>query len=74
MGVADRTPVIVGVGLSDYPVAPHLTSYGHQAQAIKRALDDSGVAKADIDGFMTVGNNGFMIDDVATMADSFQIN
>lgn len=71
--MSDRTPVIVGVGLSDYPVAPHLTSYGHQAQAIRRALDDSGVAKDAIDGFMTVGNNGFMIDDVATMAEYFQI-
>lgn len=69
----DRTPVIVGVGLSDYPVAPHLTAYGHQVQAIRRALDDSGVAKDDIDGFMTVGNNGFMIDDVASMAEYLQI-
>ena len=71
--MSDRTPVIVGIGLSDYPVAPHLTGYGHQVQAVRRALDDSGVAKADIDGFMTVGNNGFMIDDVATMAEYLQI-
>lgn len=71
--MSDRTPVIVGIGLSDYPVAPHLTGYGHQVQAVRRALDDSGVRKADIDGFMTVGNNGFMIDDVATMAEYLQI-
>jgi acetyl-CoA acetyltransferase len=61
--------VIVGVGLSDYPVAPHLTSFGHHVQAIRRALDDSGVRKQDIDGFMTCGNAGFMIDDLASMAE-----
>jgi acetyl-CoA acetyltransferase len=71
--VSDRTPVIVGVGLSDYPVAPHLTAFGHQMQATRRALEDSGVKKDDIDGYMTVGNNGFMIDDVASMAEYLQI-
>jgi acetyl-CoA acetyltransferase len=71
--VADRTPVIVGVGLSDYPIAPHLTSFGHHAQAVRRALDDSGVSKDDIDGYMTVGANGIMIDDVATMSEYLAI-
>jgi acetyl-CoA acetyltransferase len=65
----DRSPVIVGVGLSDYPVAPHLTAYGHHAQAVKRALDDSGISKDEIDGYMSAGANGLMIDDVATMAE-----
>lgn len=46
-----REPVIVGIGLSDYPLAPHLDSLGHIAQATSRALHDSGVALADIDGF-----------------------
>ncbi len=46
-----RDPVIVGIGLSDYPKAPHLDSLGHIAQATSRALQDSGVALADIDGF-----------------------
>ena len=50
--MADRTPVIVGIGLSDYPVAPHLDGVQHHVLAMQRALADSGVAKADIDGYM----------------------
>ena len=46
-----REPVIVGIGLSDYPKAPHLDSLGHIAQATSRALNDSGVSIRDIDGF-----------------------
>jgi acetyl-CoA acetyltransferase len=53
--MSDRTPVIVGIGLSDYPTAPHLDSIGHHVQATQRALADSGVAKKDIDGFMAAG-------------------
>jgi acetyl-CoA acetyltransferase len=64
-----RDPVIVGVGLSDYPRAPHLTSYGHHALAMQRALADCGVALADIDGYMTSGTNGMSLDDVATMSE-----
>ena len=51
----DRTPVIVGTGLSDYPKAPHLDNVGHHVQAMQRALVDSGVDKRDIDGYATVG-------------------
>jgi acetyl-CoA acetyltransferase len=50
---ADRRPVIVGVGISDYPRAPHLDVLGHHAQAAQRAIADSGIAKSEIDGFMT---------------------
>jgi len=46
----DRTPVICGIGLSDYPKAPHLDARGHQAQSLQRALEDSGLRKQDIDG------------------------
>ncbi|MEU7812220.1 acetyl-CoA acetyltransferase [Pseudonocardia sp. NPDC049154] len=46
----DRTPVICGIGLSDYPKAPHLDARRHQAQSLQRALADSGVRKQDIDG------------------------
>jgi acetyl-CoA acetyltransferase len=53
--VSDRTPVIVGTGLSDYPKAPHLDSLGHHAQAVQRALADSGLAKSEIDGFVSAG-------------------
>lgn len=51
--MSDRTPVIVGIGLSDYPVAPHLSERQHHAQALQRALADCGIPKRDIDGFMT---------------------
>jgi acetyl-CoA acetyltransferase len=54
----DRTPVIVGVGLSDYPKAPHLDTTGHHVQAAQRALADSGMPKSDIDGFMSAGMGG----------------
>jgi acetyl-CoA acetyltransferase len=53
--VADRTPVIVGVGLSDYPKAPHLDGLGHHAQAFQRALADCGLAKGELDGYAGVG-------------------
>ncbi len=56
--MSDRTPVIVGVGLSDYPKAPHLDTLGHHAQALHRVLVDSGVAKGDIDGFVSAGMGG----------------
>ena len=50
-----RDPVIVGIGLSDYPKAPELTSAQHHALALQRALADSGVAKSDIDGYFSAG-------------------
>ncbi len=53
--MAARDPVIVGIGLSDYPKAPHLSAMEHHAQATQRALADSGVRKADIDGFLCTG-------------------
>jgi acetyl-CoA acetyltransferase len=56
--MSDRTPVIVGIGLSDYPKAPHLDTVGHHAQAVHRVLADSGVAKAEIDGFVSAGMGG----------------
>jgi acetyl-CoA acetyltransferase len=49
----DRTPVIVGIGLSDYPKAPDLTSMQHHVQAAQRALADSGVKKQEIDGYIS---------------------
>lgn len=51
--MADRRPVIVGIGLSDYPKAPHLDVLGHHAQALQRVMADSGVDKASIDGIFT---------------------
>ena len=49
--MADRTPVIAGIGLSDYPVAPHLDGVQHHAQAMQRALADCGLPKSAIDGY-----------------------
>lgn len=53
--MAARDPVIVGIGLSDAPRAPHLDSIGHHVQAIQRALADSGIEKRAIDGYLCAG-------------------
>jgi acetyl-CoA acetyltransferase len=60
--------VIVGIGLSDYPKAPHLSAVQHHVQALQRALADSGVAKSAIDGYCSAG--GMVAgDDPVTMAE-----
>ena len=41
---------IVGVAESDYGRVPNMTEMQHHAQATKRALDESGLDKNDIDG------------------------
>jgi acetyl-CoA C-acetyltransferase len=56
--VAAREPVIVGVGLSDYPVAPRLSTAQHHAQAMQRALADCGLQKRALDGYCCVGMGG----------------
>ena len=53
--MAARDPVIVGIGLSDYPKAPHLDGVQHVVQATQRALEDSGVLKSAIDGYVSAG-------------------
>ncbi len=70
--MGSRTAVIAGIGLSDYPKTPHLDAIGHHGLAIRRALDDSGIAKQDIDGLMCVGTYG--LDDAATMAEILGID
>jgi acetyl-CoA acetyltransferase len=65
----DRTPVIAGIALSDYPEAPHLDGVQHHVLAMQRVLEDSGVAKGDIDGYVSAGGGGMMIDDAVTMAE-----
>ena len=70
----DRTPVIVGTGLSDYPKAPHLDGVQHHVLAMQRALADSGVAKSDIDGYVSAGAGGLMVDDAVTMAEYLRID
>ena len=62
-------PVIAGIGLSDYPKAPHLNSIGHHALAMQRVLEDSGVAKSDIDGYMCAQGDFAQPDNTGVMAE-----
>src|SRR6516162_5561851 len=50
MAVYDGRIVIVGVAESDYGRVPNMTELQLHAQAIQRALADSGLRKKDIDG------------------------
>jgi acetyl-CoA acetyltransferase len=71
----DRTPVIVGTGLSDYPKAPHLDGVQHHVLAARRALADAGIEKSTLDGYVGVGGSGgMMIDDAVTMAEYLRID
>jgi acetyl-CoA acetyltransferase len=70
----DRTPVIVGIGRSDYPVAPHLDAVQHHAQAMCRAIEDAGIDKSIIDGYITAGGGMAGIDDAVTMAEYLRID
>jgi acetyl-CoA acetyltransferase len=67
--VSDRTPVIAGIALSDYPKAPHLDALQHHALATQRALDDCGVEKSAIDGYMCAGGAGQGFDMAVAMAE-----
>jgi acetyl-CoA acetyltransferase len=53
--VAARDPVIVCIGLSDHPQAPHLDSIQHHVQAMQSALGDAGLEKRAIDGYVCAG-------------------
>ncbi len=64
--------MIAGVGLSDYPKAPHLDAIQHHVQAMQRALADSGVRKSDIDGYMCAGG-GMGRETAVDMAEYLQI-
>ena len=66
--MSDRSAVIVGVGLSDLPRAPHLTTRQHHALAMRRALADAGIHKQDVDGYAGAE------DRVADMAEYLRID
>ena len=71
----DRTPVIVGIGLSDYPVAPDLNGVQHHVLAAQRAIADAGIEKSEIDGYVSAGGGGgMMVDDAVTMAEYLRID
>jgi acetyl-CoA acetyltransferase len=75
MATGDRTPVIVGIGLSDYPKAPDLDGVQHHVLAAQRAIVDSGVPKSEIDGYVNAGGGGgMMVDDAVTMAEYLRID
>jgi acetyl-CoA acetyltransferase len=70
-----RAPVIVGVGLSDLPIADHLDGVQHHALAAQRALRDAGIEKGTIDGYASAGGSGGEgIDDAVTMAEYLRID
>lgn len=50
-----KTVTIVGVAESECGQGVGLTVWQHQALAAKRALDDAGLTKADVDAVMAVG-------------------
>src|SRR5438132_715636 len=71
----DRTPVIAGIGLSDYPVAPDLNGVQHHVLAARRALADCGLPKSELDGYISAGGGGrTMVDDAVTMAEYLRID
>ena len=70
----DRTPVIVGIGLSDYPKAPHLNTVQHHVLAMQRCLADAGIQKSQIDGYVNASSGGMMVDDPVTMAEYLRID
>jgi len=70
----DRTPVIVGIGMSDYPKVPHLDGVQHHVLAAQRAIADSGIDKSEIDGYVSAGGGGgMMVDDAVTLAEYLRI-
>jgi len=72
---ASRTPVIAGIGLSDYPKAPHLDFVQHHVLAMQRALADSGIEKSAIDGYVSAGGGGDqMTDSAVSMAEYLRID
>jgi acetyl-CoA acetyltransferase len=70
----DRTPVIVGIGLSDYPKAPHLNGVQHHVLAMQRCLADAGIEKSELDGYVNASAGGLTVDDPVTMAEYLRID
>jgi acetyl-CoA acetyltransferase len=54
----NRRVCVVGVGLADGPKTPGMNDVMLEAQGFKRAIDDAGLAKSDIDGLASAGYGG----------------
>jgi acetyl-CoA acetyltransferase len=73
--VEPRTPVIAGIGLSDYPIVPELDGVQHHALAMQRAIADCGIDKQAIDGYVGAGgSHQMMVDDPVVMAEYLGID
>src|SRR4029077_3328424 len=57
-GAVKRRVCVVGVGLSDGPVTPEMSGTMLEAQSFRRALDDAGLEKSDIEGLASAGYGG----------------
>lgn len=53
-----RNVCVVGIGSADGPKAPGLSAMQLIAQSFRRALDDCGLQKSDIDGLASAGYTG----------------
>jgi acetyl-CoA acetyltransferase len=53
-----RRVCVVGVGLSDGPKTPEMSATMLEAQSFRRALDDAGCDKRDVDGLASAGYGG----------------
>lgn len=72
--MTERVPVIAGIGLSDYPKAPHLDAVGHHVLATTRALADCGLQLSDIDGFMLAGGDFAKPENAGQIAEYLGLN
>ena len=64
---------LVGVAESDLGETPHLTELQLHAQAAKRALDDAGIPKSEIDGILSVTSARHVRFPSVTVAEYLQI-
>lgn len=68
-----REVAIAGIGLSDGPVVPGMTSDQHAVLAFRRALEDCGLKKADVDGLFVAGDALPHVEDAENLAEHLGI-
>jgi acetyl-CoA acetyltransferase len=69
----NRDVAIAGIGLSDGPVVPGMTSDQHAVLAFRRALDDCGLQKSDVDGLFVAGDALPHVEDAENLAEHLGI-